>query len=86
MNIVQAVETARLLNEANGVDWWFRPKSWKGSGIALAYSGSKDSPDLIIVVPHGPSGAFPAQLPRGRDIVGDWEVVSPDQVLKEKES
>ena len=57
---------------------WARPKSWRGTGMALCF----DRPHYWKLVPT-PRGGQTASLPAPEDLFGEWEVVDPGVVNTE---
>jgi hypothetical protein len=75
MNLIEVVE------ELDGRhDMWFRPISMRDTGYA--YSINPENKDYVQFVPtlHG---GIPASFPRVIDILYEWEIVKPQDVLKE---
>lgn len=60
-------------------DNWFRPRIFKGQGIACSvYEGCVYSEQQ-----SGPSLGF-WNIYRASDFIGDWEIVTPEQVMGER--
>ncbi len=59
-------------------EMWIRPVCWKASG--LAYCLDRTSKSLLLVPGNG-GGAYHMTY-SVRNLIDDWEVVSPDVVLK----
>lgn len=62
----------------NGVFWWIRPVSWVGSKIGLFW----DKPNKLWKVVPSATGGMVAQLPAINLLMGEWEVVDSEKVLK----
>jgi hypothetical protein len=75
MNLIEALQLAK------DKDMWFRPVSWKGSGCALTVEAHE--PQLPIFFVPTSKGGFRALMPNFEDLVGEWNVVSPDNVNAE---
>ena len=58
-------------------DEWFRPVSWRGCRMALCVRYGE-----VQSVPHAHGGER-ALFPNPDDILGEWEVVSPEVVNSE---
>lgn len=57
---------------------WFRPRRWKGRGLAFTIKAGE-----IYRVPSSRGGElFMSYNPE--DLMDDWEIISPDNVLKEQ--
>lgn len=65
-----------VLKDVKGsTDKWFRPVSWKGCKHAYCI---EDGHSYFVPSPHGGYCDMVAQV----DIlIGDWEIVTPDEVL-----
>jgi hypothetical protein len=88
MTIIEAMKTWRTwTQESNSIIksgkqatyWWLRPKAWCGCGQALV----SDTTDFQLV--PDPRGGQRASMPSFEEIVGEWEVVPSDVVLKERD-
>ncbi len=62
----------------NNNDYWFRPISWKGSGMAYVLKGG-----FTHVVPSS-RGGDPGMTNRASDLMEDWEIINADTVLRER--
>ena len=58
-------------------DMWFRPVGYRGSRVAYRLEAGQ-------VYLAGGMGSRPGLFPHIEDLLGDWEVVSPVDVLKGK--
>ena len=76
MTVSEAINTAMSANR----DMWFRPVTWRGSGEGLINDG--DDGALLCVPSH--RGGIPWR-PRAKDLTCEWEVVTPDDVLSERD-
>lgn len=65
------------LNFVRGKNMWIRPVSWRGVGSALTIQNGK-----LFLVPSA-RGGFPWN-PDVEDICGEWELVEPYEVCKER--
>jgi hypothetical protein len=71
------VKLHEVLEHLNGdTTYWFRPVSWKGRGQAHALSATGKT----VLVPSA-RGGDPHMTNNPNDLMDDWEVVTPDQVL-----
>ena len=73
MNIKEAI------TQATEEDSWFRPFSMRGSGMAYMVKGG-----YLHIVPTK-SGGHVGGPARARTLTEEWEVVTPDEVLSERE-
>lgn len=73
-------EALKSLQESNGV-LWMRPVCWKGIGEAIRLSGDGLTTELVPTVRGGVTYMTRAV----KNLLGEWEVVTPDQVLTERE-
>jgi len=60
-----------------GGDVWARPRSWRGTGEAVAIHDR-----VLVVVPSARGGD--RWSPTAADLMGGWEVVDVDHVLAER--
>ena len=69
-------EAIKAVKHSNG-ELWFRPVSWKRARVAytISYNGSMTE----FVPTH--SGGKPQMTSWVSELEGDWEIVTPDQVL-----
>jgi len=72
MKLHEAIEQA--------VDQWFRPVAWRGSGMAFMLKKGE-----TYVVPNSHGGRKFMTTVTG-ELAGDWEILDPDDVLKERAS
>lgn len=63
----------------NAGDNWIRPVSWQGSGLAYCI---KLNATHIVPSSSGGNLGMTASID---ELIGDWEIVSPDVVLVERE-
>ena len=84
MNILEALNKIRY-----SVLLWARPVEWKGRGIAV----SLNTDDNLVIVPstskRGPPwlnspGGFSPWPMKASFILGEWEVVYPDDIWQER--
>ena len=75
MTVKDAIHKLQGSDEHN----WIRPISWRGSGNGISIKDGS-----LYVVPSS-RGGWP-WIPSIGDLVEDWEIVDPDEVLKERES
>jgi hypothetical protein len=73
MNVIEALKQAKVS------DMWVRPIGWKGTGHALTFIGEQ-----LYFVPTLHGGHL-ATMPDFEDMIGEWEVVSPNIVNTEVE-
>lgn len=73
MNLLEAVK------EAKEAGLWFRPVSWKGRGGAFSLSPDKA---IIEIVPTA-NGGDPYMTYLATLLLGEWELVTPDEVCNE---
>jgi len=73
MNIKEAFE---MIFETGD---WVRACDWKGCGKAVTYSKHKG----VILVPTAHGGV--PWCPSHKDVVGEWELVDPNEVCGESE-
>lgn len=61
---------------------WFRPTSMRGEAEALSINGL----GMLIIHQATLSGfkAWPHSLNHLEEITGEWEIVTPEQVMKER--
>lgn len=71
MNLLEAIEQAG--------DNWFRPI--KSIGQGYAYAINKNGDDIFFM---GGSRQTNQLCFRSKDITGEWEIVTPDQVIAER--
>jgi len=72
MNIQEAVQLGK------DQDSWFRPVSWRGSGLGVEVVGNS-----LFVSPN-PTGRCQEYVPTYQELVGEWEVIEPDFVLDKR--
>jgi hypothetical protein len=64
--------------EALTADHWFRPVSWRGSGVAYAV---KEGHSFFVPSSRGGIEGMTGDL---NDLAGEWELTTPDDVLGER--
>lgn len=60
---------------------WVRPVAWRGGGCALATVAASGDLTRLVIVPSGRGGD--QWHPYVEDLIGEWEPVSPGDVLDE---
>jgi hypothetical protein len=68
------------LSEAQDGEMWFRPVDWSGTSYAYVVRGG-----YTHLVPNHKGGHL-EMTAKATLLLGEWEVVSPDTVLKESAS
>ena len=83
MKVHQAVQAMRAYRGDH--DLWARPMTWRGSGMAICIQdyARRRTDGLLIVVPG--IGGGHAWTPNIKTLLVDWETVSPDVVLGERD-
>lgn len=76
------MEIKQAMIEAKETDLWFRPISWKGSGQAIVVRIGNYCGDVLQIVPSAKGGID--WIATAKEILDDWEVVSPDVVCNER--
>lgn len=70
---------AEAMSNDNPFDVWFRPITWRKSGMAFALDYDLKS---TVMVPNS-TGGIPQMTKEVVDLMADWEIVSPDFILEE---
>ena len=65
-----------LAGAAENPELWFRPVAWRG--VRAAYTVEKGE---VLAVPSC-SGGFPTMNRQTKYLLGEWELVTPDEVLE----
>lgn len=73
-------EAIKAMQESNG-ELWMRPVCWKGIGEAISLSGDGLTTELVPTCRGGVTYMTCAV----KNLLGEWEVVTSDQVLAERE-
>lgn len=76
MKLHEVVE--ELTHHYTGADRWFRPATWSGTGEAFAITDG-----MTKLVPSARGGQVWMTC-RVVELMGDWEIVTPDVVIKER--
>ena len=61
-------------------DVWFRPISWRQLGCAYALRPNDERIDFVPTAHGGQLAHFPYLY----DVLGEWEIVNPHDVVSEK--
>lgn len=73
MNLLEAIKAAQETGK------WFRPVSWKNYGEAFTISADGDWTELV-PTPRGGKAFMVAAI---SGLMGDWELISPEEVCNE---
>lgn len=83
MKLHEAIQ--HVMDQSIPGEHWFRPVSWKGIKKAYALNTMRfptsSNAHMTLEVPS-PRGGNPGMTFYAEDLAGDWEILSPDVVLK----